>query len=258
MNFTFEIKDIIDVLLVAILMYQCYMWTRGTGVKNIFIGLIIFVLIWFLVTKIFEMELLGTILDAIFNVGAIALIVIFQTEIRRFFSRIGSRENWKHFLRLLEKLHLSKHQQKVNMPIEKISEACINMAKDKIGALIIIGKIADLQEYVDVGEYINAEINTRLIENIFFKNSPLHDGAMIILDNRITSAGTILPISRNRGIPKGLGLRHRAALGITEKTDAVAIVVSEETGKISIAHEGGLDLNIKPDSLSQVIENKLI
>jgi uncharacterized protein (TIGR00159 family) len=204
------------------------------------------------------MELLGTILDAIFNVGAIALIVIFQTEIRRFFSRIGSRENWKHFLGLLERLHLRKHQQKVNMPIERISEACINMAKDKIGALIIIGKVADLQEYVDVGEYINAEINTRLIENIFFKNSPLHDGAMIILNNRITSVGTILPISRNREIPKGLGLRHRAALGITEKTDAVAIVVSEETGKISIAHQGTLSLNIKPDSLSQIIENKLI
>jgi uncharacterized protein (TIGR00159 family) len=257
MNFTFEIKDIIDIILVAVLMYQVHIWTKGTGVKNIFIGLIIFVLLWFLVTKIFKMELLGTILDAIFNVGAIALIVIFQNEIRRFFFRIGSRENWKHFMRFLEKLHLKKHQHESSLPVENITEACINMAKEKTGALIIIGKTADLQEFIDTGEYINAQINTRLIENIFFKNSPLHDGALIIYNNKIVAAGSILPISRNPDIPKHLGLRHRAALGMSERTDAIAIVVSEETGTISMANEGKFILNLHPEKLKQVIEAKM-
>jgi uncharacterized protein (TIGR00159 family) len=257
MNFTFEIKDIVDVLLVAILMYQVYIWTRGTGVKNIFLGLIIFVLIWFLLTKIFKMELMGTILDAIFNVGAIALIVIFQNEIRRFFFRIGSRENWKHFIRFLEKLHLKKHQPEISLPVENIAEACRNMAKEKIGALIIIGRTADLQEFIDTGEYIDAQINTRLIENIFFKNSPLHDGALIICNNKIVAAGSILPISRNHEIPKHLGLRHRAALGVSERTDAIAIVVSEETGNISMADEGKFILNLNPEKLKQVIETKM-
>jgi len=254
---TLQIKDMIDIALVVILMYICYLWTRGTGARNIFIGLVVFVVFWFLVTKIFKMELLGKIFNSIFNVGALALIVIFQVEIRRFFSKIGSRQNWKHFFSLLEKLHITKPNNEPLLPIKNISDACKNMSKNKIGALIVIAKTYDLQEYIDTGEFIKAEINTRLIENIFFKNSPLHDGAVIIANDKIISAGAILPISRNPEIPKNLGLRHRAALGISERTDAVIIIVSEETGNISLASNGTYTLKVSLEKLEDLIIEKL-
>lgn len=250
---TFEIKDIIDIFLVAVLMYQCYVWTRGTGAKSIFLGLITFVLIWFLVTKIFKMTLLGAIFDAIYQVGIFALIVIFQVEIRRFFSKIGSRSSWKHFIRFLEKLHIAKSDNQTFLPIKNIADACKNMSKNKTGALIVIARTSDLQEHIDTGEIINAEINTRLIENIFFKNSPMHDGAVIIANKKIVSAGAILPISRNPDIPKELGLRHRAALGISERTDALTIIVSEETGSISLTFNGFFTLKIEPENLENLI-----
>jgi len=254
---TFQIKDIIDIVLVAILMYIGYFWTRETGAKNIFVGLIILVVIWFFVTKIFKLALLGAIFNGISSVGAFALIVIFQVEIRRFFSKIGSRSNWRHFINLLEKLHLTKPNNEPLLPIKNIADACRNMSKNKIGALIVIAKTSDLQEHIDTGEIINAEINTRLIENIFFKNAPLHDGAVIIANNKIVSAGSILPISRNPDIPKGLGLRHRAALGISERTDAVVIIISEETGNISLASNGAYTLKISPENLESLIMEKL-
>ncbi|MDR1543320.1 MAG: diadenylate cyclase CdaA [Prevotellaceae bacterium] len=254
---TFQWIDIIDVVLVAFLMYKCYIWTGGTGAKNIFIGLIIFLLMWFFVTQIFKMKLLGSIFNGIFNVGGVALIVIFQAEIRRFFSRIGSRNNWKHFRSFLEKLHFLKPNEQSALPIKNIADACRNMSKNKIGALIVIVKSANLQDCIDTGEVINAEINTRLIENIFFKNSPLHDGALIVADNKIVAAGAILPISRNPDIPKNLGLRHRAALGIAERTDAVTIIVSEETGNISIAAHSAYVLDIEPNELENIILEKL-
>jgi len=253
----FQVKDIIDILLVAILMYASYIWTRGTSAKNIFIGLIIFVLVWFFVTRVFKMELLGAIFDGIFNVGVIAIIVIFQAEIRSFFSKIGSRNNWKHFIKFLEKIHLKDKTSNIILHIEPVVAACKNMAKDKVGALIVINKNDSLQELIDAGEFINAEINTRLIESLFFKNSPLHDGAVIIADNRIMTAGAILPISRSHEIPKQLGLRHRAAIGISERTDAVVIVVSEETGSISLACDGVIRQHINPASLEKAVEEKL-
>lgn len=255
---TFQIKDLIDILLVAILMYVSYLWTRGTGAKNIFAGLIAFVLVWFLVTRIFRLELLGAILDGLFNVGLLAIIVIFQTEIRQFFSRIGSRQNWKQLINLLEKLHLRKKNSLITLPLQPIAEACRDMSKASTGALIVIAKNNSLQEYIDTGEIINASVNTRLIENLFFKNSPLHDGAIIIVNDNIVAAGAILPISRNMEIPKHLGLRHRAAIGITERTDAVVVVVSEETGSISVVYSGLITQRIPPENLASVIEEKLL
>lgn len=257
MGVTFQLKDVIDIVLVAILMYMCYVWTRGTGAKNIFIGLITFVLMWFLVTRIFKMELLGAIFDGIFNVGVIAIIVIFQNEIRQFFSRIGSRNSWKYIVRFLERVHLKKKSNTVSLPIETIANACRNMMKEKVGALIVIAKNNNLQEYIDTGEVINARINTRLLENLFFKNSPLHDGAVIIADNKIVSAGSILPLSRSHEIPKHLGLRHRAAIGISERTDSIVIVLSEETGALSVVYEGEITQQIPPSSIERVVADKL-
>ena len=253
MGVTFQLKDVIDIVLVAILMYMCYVWTRGTGAKNIFIGLITFVLMWFLVTRIFKMELLGAIFDGIFNVGVIAIIVIFQNEIRQFFSRIGSRNSWKYIVRFLERVHLKKKSNTVSLPIETIADACRNMMKEKVGALIVIAKNNNLQEYIDTGEVIN----TRLLENLFFKNSPLHDGAVIIADNKIVSAGSILPLSRSHEIPKHLGLRHRAAIGISERTDSIVIVLSEETGALSVVYEGEITQQVPPSSIERVVADKL-
>ena len=154
-----------------------------------------------------------------------------QNEIRQFFSRIGSRNSWKYIVRFLERVHLKKKSNTVSLPIETIADACRNMMKEKVGALIVIAKNNNLQEYIDTGEVINARINTRLLENLFFKNSPLHDGAVIIADNKIVSAGSILPLSRSHEIPKHLGLRHRAAIGISERTDAVLRSEERRVGK---------------------------
>ncbi len=277
MGITFQIKDAIDIILVAILMYLLYTWTRGTGAKNIFIGLITFVVTWFFVTRVFKMDLLGAIFDGIFNVGAFAIIVIFQNEIRQFFSRIGSRNSWKYFIRFLERVRLKKKGTSVQLSITPLADACRNMVKEKVGALIVIARKNNLQEYIDTGEVINAKINTRLIENIFFKNSPLHDGAVIIADNKIVSAGGILrlsprhddkkkvvrggallPLSRSHEIPKHLGLRHRAAIGLSERTDAIVIVLSEETGNISLVSGGIITQKIPPQSLDKAIEDKLM
>lgn len=257
MSFAFGIKDLVDILLVAFLMYQCYKLVRGTGATNIFIGIIVFIVVWFLVTHIFHMELLGAIFDSVFSVGAIVLIVIFQNEIRRFFSQLGSSKNWRLWGRLTKIFRSNKGEDQITVPVIKIVLACRNMARVKTGALIVIGRKANLSEFIDTGEHINAEVNTRLIENIFFKNSPLHDGAMIIVENRIVAAGAILPVSRNPDIPRYLGLRHRSALGITEKTDALCIIVSEETGTISMAVDGEFILNVTAEQLERLLTDKL-
>ena len=251
------IKDIIDILLVAFLLYETYKLMKGTGAANIFIGILAFIVGWYLVVRVFKMELLGAILDRVISVGAIALIVIFQNEIRRFFSRIGSRQNWKFFSKIQHFFKPNNKKQPLTFPIMKVVLACRNMARTKTGALIVIARNANLREYSESGEIIDADINTRLIENIFFKNSPLHDGALIIANERIESAAAILPVSQNPDIPRHVGLRHRSALGISEKTDAIAIIVSEETGTISIAMDDTLSLNITAEQLERTLASHL-
>lgn len=257
MGLEFGIKDIIDILLVTILLYQGYKLMKGTGTGNIFIGIIAFIIFWFLITYVFKMRLMGTILNSLISVGAIALIVIFQGEIRRFFSRIGSHKNWKVFKSLQKFFRNNKKANGSSFPIMKIVLACRNMARTKTGALIIIARNANLVDYIESGDIINSDINTRLLENIFFKNSPLHDGAVIISNDKIVSAGAILPVSRNQSIPRQLGLRHRSAIGITEKTDALAIVVSEETGAISVAMDGKINVNITAEQLQQILAQEI-
>ena len=226
----FGIKDLIDIVLVALMLFYFYKLMRESGSLNLFIGIFVIVFIWVLVSQIFQMRLLGGIMDTLVSVGALALIVLFQDEIRRFLREIGSQ----HRVRRVLDFFMGKKEEKVDhaemMPIVM---ACMNMAKRKEGALIVIERGTKLGEYIKTGEIINADINQLLIENIFFKNSPLHDGAMIITQKRITAAGCLLPVSHSMDIPKSLGLRHRAALGISQETDALAIVVSEEIGRAS-------------------------
>ena len=258
MELAFGIKDIIDIVLVALLMFGVYKLMKNMGAGNIFMGILAFVLVWFLVTHVFKMELLGAILNRVVAVGAIGLIVIFQSEIRRFFSRIGSRTNWRS-MQWLKKVFRNgqKESKKNEFPIMRLVIACRDMARAKTGALIVIQRSDSLQQYIESGDVINADVNTRLIENIFFKNSPLHDGAMIVANGRIKAAGAILPVSQNPDVPKHLGLRHRSALGISERTDALVIVVSEETGTISLARDGKFSLNITAEQLEHILSTEL-
>ncbi len=227
---TITIRDIIDILFVAALFYGTFRLLKRNGVMNLFWGILAFVLVWLFITYGLHLELTGAILDQVMNVGALALIVIFQNEIRAFIYRVGSKVTIPHFLRRDQQL-----QQKYERAMNQIVIACRHMSEHKIGALIILSRRQDLHEFSDTGERVDAIVSARMIENIFFKNSPLHDGAMFINRDRITSAGCILPVSQINNLPKHYGLRHRAALGITERTDAFAIVVSEETGEIAIA-----------------------
>ncbi|MCI6294148.1 MAG: diadenylate cyclase CdaA [Bacteroidales bacterium] len=248
---SFGLKDALDILLVTLLLYYIYRLMKESSSANIFGGIIVFVVVWIFVSQIFEMRLLGGILDKLVNVGSLALIVLFQEEIRHFFSTIGTRPGVNFFVRLFKdkKERTGTHREDI-MPIVL---ACMSMSKQKVGALIIIERQVGLSEYVNSGDIINANITQRLIENIFFKNSPLHDGAMIISHKRIRAAGCILPISHDTDIPKSLGLRHRAALGISQKSDCLSIVVSEETGGISIAENGNFKLRLTAEELEGVL-----
>lgn len=258
MGFQIGFKDIVDVFLVAVLLYQMFKLLRGTGAINVFIGILAFIICWFLVSYVFKMELLGGIFDRVVSVGAFALIVLFQEEIRRFFSRIGEKRNWKAFNAVKNIFGANKSDlESTDYHLVQIVLACRNLAKTSTGCLIVLTRTNDLGFYTQSGEQINATINSRLIENIFFKNSPLHDGALVISQTRLKAAACILPVSKNQSIPKRMGLRHRAALGITEHSDAIAIVVSEETGHISWAINGELTINVKPEQLEHFLSDEL-
>lgn len=226
------IKDIIDILLVAFILFAIYRILRRSGASNLFWGILAFILTWLLVSYVFQLELTSALFDRFISVGAIALIVIFQEEIRGFFYRIGARFNMEQIKDRWSKI---KHKKNSRQQVDAIMTACQHMSASKTGALIVITKEQELKSVVDTGEVVDAALSSRLIENIFFKNTPLHDGALIVYNGRIWAAACILPVSKRSDLPKRYGLRHRAALGLTEKTDALAIVVSEETGKISIA-----------------------
>ena len=258
MGYQIGFKDIVDIFLVALLLYQTFKLLKRSGAVNIFVGILAFIICWFLVSYVFKMELLGGIFDRVVSVGAFALIVLFQDEIRRFFSRIGSRQKWSmnNFIKRLFGNN-SDQQDKTNLDIVQIVLACRNLSKTSTGCLIVLTRTNDLEFYLQSGEQINATINSRLIENTFFKNSPLHDGALIVSQRTLKAAACILPVSKNQNIPKRMGLRHRAALGITEHSDAIAIVVSEETGHISWAINGQLTINVKPEQLEHFLSDEL-
>ena len=246
----FSIKDLVDILLVAYLLYQTYRLMKDSGSINIFIGILVFIGCWLVVSQVLEMRLLGSIFDKLVSVGVLALIILFQDEIRKFLVTLGSHKKMGSFFRFLTNAKQEKTEKNDIMPIVM---ACMNMSKGKVGALIVFEKDMPLKDIIRTGEIINADINQRLIENIFFKNSPLHDGAMIISHKRIEAAGCILPVSHDLNIPKDLGLRHRSALGVSQETDALAIIVSEETGGISAAYKGQFHLRLTAEELERIL-----
>ena len=250
----FSIKDLIDILLVAYLLYQTYRLMKDSGSINIFTGILVFIGIWLIVSQVLEMKLLGSIFDKLVSVGVLALIILFQDELRRFLVTLGSHKRLGSFFRFLTGNKQEKTEKADIMPIVL---ACMSMSKGKVGALIVIEKSMPLNDIIRTGEIINANVNQRLIENIFFKNSPLHDGAMVISKKRIKAAGCILPVSHNLDIPKELGLRHRAAMGISQVSDAHAIIVSEETGSISVAYKGQIYLSLSAEVLESLLTKEI-
>ncbi|TRO64014.1 diadenylate cyclase CdaA [Christiangramia sabulilitoris] len=231
-----RILDILDIVFVALLLYYIYKLVRGTAAVNIFIGIVVIYLVW-LLTQLLQMELLSSVLGEFIGVGVFALIVVFQQEIRKFLLMIGST-NFTQKGRFFRSLKFSRDDMDSKTNVDAIIDACEAMGKSYTGALMVIEKSNKLDFVKNTGDKMKIELNQPIIESIFFKNSPLHDGAMIIEENKITATRVILPVSNDRSIPLRFGLRHRAAVGITEKTDALALIVSEETGQTSYVRDG--------------------
>lgn len=232
----FGLRDIVDILAVAVLLYYLYRKTRENGNLVIFQGLVAIMMVWVVVSQVIRMRLLGAILDQIVSVAMIVVVVLFQNEIRQALIRMGSRRQWTLLLRFFGQ---NQQQEDIDKQwIDAVVLACRNMGEQKVGALIVIEREDDVSTRVTSGCEVDAVVTTRLIEQIFYKNTPLHDGAMVIRHGRIMLAAGVLPVSHNKRIPPELGLRHRSALGITEVCDARVVVVSEETGGITVCQRG--------------------
>lgn len=257
MFFEFGIKDIVDILLVALILYYIYRLMKESRSLNVFMGILVFVVLWLVVSQVLQMKLLGSILDKFVSVGVIVLVILFQDEIRKFLYNLGAHQRMKSFRKFLSLSDKKQDTEKLKQIIMPIVMSCMSMSKKKVGALIVIQRATPLDDIVATGERIDADISQRLIENLFFKNSPLHDGAMVIVDHRIRAAGCILPVSHNLNIPKELGLRHRAALGITHESDSIAIVVSEETGGISVAIHSQFQLRLTAEKLESILTQEM-
>ncbi|MFT5941822.1 MAG: diadenylate cyclase [Sediminicola sp.] len=253
----FKITDFLDIILVAILLFYIYKLVRGTVAINIFIGIVIVWALWKL-TELVEMKMISSMVGGFMNIGLIALIIVFQQEIRKFLLMVGSTNfaSKRNFLRQFK--FLKQEALTTEIDVEAIIGACDRMSSSKTGAIIVIERNNSLDFVKSSGDKMNIEVTQPIIESIFYKNSPLHDGAAVIQNNFIVATRVILPVSNERTIPLRFGLRHRAAVGITEKTDALALVVSEETGTISYIKNGEFTLFKDLTELTSVIKNDLI
>lgn len=251
----FTVLDFIDIFVVALLLWQIYKAIRGTAALSIFAGIFLLYLVY-VVVRVLGMELLTMLLGQVIGVGAIALLVVFQQEVRRYLLMLGNR--WaSHRGGIFSKIFVQKATKVERAHIDEISAACLSMTSSSTGALIVLSRLTDMEVYAATGDKIDALVNRRLIGNIFFKNSPLHDGAMIIGDGRIVAARCILPTSDNPNIPAHLGLRHRAAVGLSEHSDALVIVVSEERSMVSLVVGGTIRPVGQDENLAEIIAAEL-
>ncbi|MGP8217746.1 MAG: diadenylate cyclase CdaA [Bacteroidia bacterium] len=252
---TFRFFDALDILLVAILLYELYNLVRGTAAINILTGIVLLYIIW-LIVRALDMQLFSSILSRFIDVGVIAIIIVFQQELRRFLLIIGKTEffNRKSFTKNFLMLQMDKDNE---LDLHPIIKACRNMAEKQTGALIVITKDTDLSFYSQTGDIIDSNVTEAMLESIFYKNNPLHDGAVIIEGNKIHAARCVLPSTEKTDFPANLGMRHRAAVGITEKSDAVAIAISEQTGSISVAYLGKLYNNLSHEQFPLLLQEKL-
>jgi diadenylate cyclase len=249
-----RLLDIIDIFLVALLLYQLYMLVRGTVALNIIIVIAIIYLFWWVV-KALQMQLLSLIIGQVIGVGVIALIIVFQQEIRRFLIYMGSRYVDGNMISL-DRIFKMRFESKARIPVKSVLKAVMQMSQTKTGALIVIRRKSNLNMYTDSAEVLKSNMSSRLITSIFNKTGPLHDGAIVIDRDQVVAARVILPVTDKPNLPPEYGLRHRAALGISEVTDSLVIVVSEETGHISFAENGILRKNIGINVLSQKLEEE--
>ncbi len=250
-----DLWDILDVLIVSYLIYHIYRLLKGSVAFNIFVGLILVYVAWWLVSAL-EMQLLSTFLSQFVSVGVILLIIIFQPEIRRFLLDLGNT-TLKGRSNFLRKIFDSGYVDTTESDVQKreLSEALSYFSMHKIGALIVIGQTSEDHPFIRTGRSIQANLSAGLLESIFQKESPLHDGAVVIIGGKIHSASCILPVSENRNLPEEAGLRHRAAVGVTQQFDVACLIVSEETGKISTSYGGNLDFKIDQDKLNAFIQS---
>jgi len=243
--------DIIEIILITIALYYFLIWVRNTRAWSLFKGILV-VLIFVLIAAIFQMNTILWLFGKLLNFGVIALLIIFQPELRRGLERIG-RSN---FLTRFMRIELRPTDQLFsNRTINELVRACVEMGKKKTGALIVIERSVMLEEYIRSGIRLDAELSRQLLLNIFEKNTPLHDGAIILRGNRIIAATCYLPLTDNMALSKELGTRHRAAIGISEVSDSVTIIVSEETGEISVARENHLERSISEERLREILRN---
>lgn len=249
-----RLLDIIDILLVALLLYQLYMLVRGTVALNIIVVIAVIYIFWW-VTRALQMELLSSIIGQVIGVGVIALIIVFQQEIRRFLIYMGSRYVDGNMISL-DRIFNMRFESKPRIPIKSVLKAVMQMSQTKTGALIVIRRKSNLKMYTESAEILNSATSSRLITSIFNKTGPLHDGALVMDRDQLVAARVILPVTDKPNLPPEYGLRHRAALGISEVTDSLVIVVSEETGQISIAENGILQKNIGIKVLTQKLEEE--
>jgi diadenylate cyclase len=252
---SFGIVDAIDILLVAIILYLSYNLVKGTSAVTIFIGLSL-IYMASIVIKAFDLKLLSSILGRFMNVGVIAIMIVFQQEIRKFLLYIGSNEflrnrNWKTIFKFTP---ANTKNETIYLDVEAIANACFNMSSTKTGALIVVTRKSDLKFFINTGDSIDAALSSRMLENIFYKNSPMHDGAVIIQDNRIMAARCVLPVTEKENFPANYGMRHRAAVGITENTDAIAITVSEQTGAVSVTVNHEINSNVSREKFTYLLE----
>ncbi|SHI64629.1 TIGR00159 family protein [Tangfeifania diversioriginum] len=252
---TIRFLDILDIILVAILLYQLYRLIKGTVAFNIVIGLFSLYLLWVMVRAL-NMQLVGAIMGRFIEVGVLALIIVFHPEIRKFLVFVGTNYNLNRVFSLDRLFNVGKEASIKDREIEALADACFSLSKSKTGALIVIAGNSELNDQINTGELMNAEISSSLLRTIFFKNTPLHDGAVIIKNNKIAAAGCILPLTQ-RDVDKSLGLRHRAAIGITENTDAITIIVSEERGSVSFVKEGDIKRRVSREVLIEFLEEQL-
>ncbi len=251
-----RILDVFDIFLTALLFYQLYRLIKGTIAINIFIGIFSVYLVWLLVRAL-NMQLLGAILGQFIGVGVIALIIVFQQEIRRFLILIGTRYVSNRTFSI-EKLFTSVSRSRPKIRVNSLVKSIKNFTERKTGALIVIARKSELETYSQTGDTLDAITSSRLMESIFCKGSPLHDGAVIIIGDKIHAARCVLPVSENTNLPPEFGMRHRAALGMSEQTDAAVVVISEETGRISLADGGRITTNITLRNLTEYLEREFI
>ena len=246
---TIKFMDIVDILLVALIIYAVITMIQTTGASRIAKSVII-ILILAGLTKLLNMYLMSYLLDKILEIGLIVLVVVFQPEIRRMLEKLGGKS-------FKEILSMKEEQRDIDRVIAQTVSACEVLSKERTGALIVFERDVSLIDYQKTGTVVDARVSSELLRNIFFTKAALHDGAVIIRNERIAAAGCVLPLTQNRNISSDLGTRHRAGIGVSEVSDAVAVIVSEETGTISVAVSGMLKRHLAPQTLEKLLRNEL-